>query len=67
MVIGKIKDYLNNTWSYNNDIKSKGYIKGKLINLELPVSHREGLHSESYNIVNAISGELDKGVFTQWA
>ena len=65
MVIGKIKDYINNTWVYGN-IKSKGYIKGKLISLELPVNHKLGIHSESYNIINAISRELDKGVFTKW-
>lgn len=65
MVIGKIKDYINNTWSYGN-IKSKGYIKGKLINLELPIIHKQGLHAESYDVFNAISGELDKGVFTKW-
>lgn len=65
MVIGKIKDYINNIWVYGN-IKSKGYIKGKLINLELPVNHKLGIHSESFNIINAISRELDKGVFTSW-
>lgn len=65
MVIGKIKDYITNSWTYK-EIKSKGYIKAKLINLELPIDHKQGLHSESYNIFNAISGELNKGVFTQW-
>ena len=65
MVIGKIKDYITNSWNYK-EIKSKGYIKAKLINLELPIDHKQGLHSESYNIFNAISGELNKGVYTQW-
>lgn len=54
MVIGKISDYMNNFWSYN-DITSKGYIKGKLIRLESI--------SDDYHLINAIAGELDKGVY----
>lgn len=54
MVIGKISDYMNNFWSYN-DITSKGYIKGKLIRLD-------GIN-EDFHLINAISGELDKGVY----
>lgn len=53
-VIGKISDYLGNTWSYN-DIEAQGYIKGQLIRLDL---------GEDFHIVNAISGELNKGVYT---
>jgi outer membrane lipoprotein SlyB len=52
--IGTIRNYIGNSWSYNN-IESKGYIKGKLIRLENT--------TEDYHIVNAISGELYKGVY----
>ena len=64
MVIGKINDFVGNFWEmpeYN--ISSEGYIKGQLIRLELPVDHKENQHSEDYQIVNAISGELYKGVY----
>ena len=54
-VIGKISDYLGNTWSYK-DIIAKGYIKAKLIRLEIP--------GEDYHIVNSIADELNKGVYT---
>ena len=54
MAIGKIKDYLGNSWSYN-DITSKGYIKGKLIRLETV--------EDDYHIINEISNELNKGVY----
>lgn len=54
MVIGKLTDYFGNDWSYNG-IESQGYIKGKLIKLETI--------NDDYHIVNAISGELDKGVY----
>lgn len=54
MRIGTISDFIGNTWSYQ-DIESKGYIKGKLIRLETL--------NDDYHIVNALSGELDKGVF----
>lgn len=56
MAIGKIKDYIGNTWSYGN-IVSKGYIKGKLIRLDDI--------NEDFHMVNAISGELNKGVYIQ--
>lgn len=56
MRIGTMNEFINNKWSYN-DIQSQGYIKGKLIRLI-------GIE-EDYVIVNAISGELDKGVFIQ--
>ena len=54
-VVGKISDYLGNTWSYK-DIIAKGYIKAKLIRLEIP--------GEDYHIVNSIADELNKGVYT---
>lgn len=57
MRIGTMNEFIGNTWSYQ-DIKSKGYIKGKLIRLE-------ELIGDDYHIVNALSGELDKGVFIQ--
>lgn len=56
MRIGTMNEFINNKWSYNG-IQSQGYIKGKLIRLT-------GVE-EDYVIVNAISGELDKGVFIQ--
>ena len=55
-VIGKFSDYLENDWSYD-DITDKGYIKGQLIRLE-------GL-DDDYHVINAISGELNKGVYTK--
>lgn len=54
MAVGKLKDYINNTWSYNG-IQSKGYIKGKLIRIDNV--------SEDYHIMNTISAELNKGVY----
>lgn len=57
-VIDKIRNYIDNSWSYG-DITSKGYIKGQLIRLETI--------EDDYHIVNALSGELNKGVFIQWA
>lgn len=64
--IGKISDYTGNEWTYTiNDetIESKGYIKGQLIRLELPIDHEQSLHSENYHVINEISGELYKGVY----
>lgn len=54
MRIGTMNDFIGNTWSYQ-DITSKGYIKGKLIRLETI--------EDDYHIINALSGELDKGVY----
>ena len=54
MRVGTMSEFIGNTWSYQ-DIESKGYIKGKLIRLETL--------NDDYHIVNALSGELDKGVF----
>ena len=54
MAIGKINDYLGQSWSYNG-IESQGYIKGKLINLpDLDIN---------YNVLNSLAGEINKGVF----
>ena len=54
MAIGKIIDYINNEWSYE-EIVDKGYIKGKLIRMpEI---------NEDYHIINSIAGELNKGVY----
>lgn len=54
MRIGTMSEFIDNSWSYN-EIESKGYIKGKLIRLETV--------NDDYHIVNALSGELDKGVY----
>lgn len=54
MRIGTMGEFVGNNWSYG-DIESKGYIKGKLIRLETV--------EDDYHLVNALSGELDKGVF----
>ena len=54
MEIGKIEDYINNTWSYG-DITSKGYIKGQLIRIDI---------DDDPHAVNAIAEELNKGVYT---
>ena len=58
MAIGKIKDYINNTWSYKNykiEIFSKGYIKGKIIRMQ-------DLEDE-YHLVKEIANEINKGVY----
>lgn len=62
MCIGKIKDYINNTWSYKNrrtEIFSKGYVKGQLIRLE-----ETGINEE-FHLVKEISNELYKGVYIE--
>ena len=69
MAIGTFKDYIGADWSYDT-IESKGYIKGKLIRLNFfdetsAEPHKQGMHSEDYHVINAISGELDKGVYIQ--
>lgn len=56
MRIGTLSEFINNKWSYDG-IESKGYFKGKLIRLETI--------EDDYHIINALSGELDKGVFIQ--
>ena len=52
--IGKIKDYIQNTWSYG-DITSKGYIKGKVIRLD-------GINEDTHYI-NELANEINKGVY----
>lgn len=52
--IGKIKDYIQNTWSYG-DITSKGYIKGKVIRLE-------GINEDTHYL-NELANEINKGVY----
>lgn len=54
MRIGKISDFISNTWSYK-DITSKNYIKGQLI--------RFNDDGEDYHIVKSIANELYKGVY----
>ena len=54
--IGTMAEFINNEWSYG-DITDKGYIKGQLIRFED--------FGEDFHIVNSISGELYKGVFTK--
>jgi hypothetical protein len=57
-VIGKLNDYIGNTWSYtinNKTIESKGYIKGKVIRV-LDIE-------EKTSIINAIADEIYKGVY----
>lgn len=58
MRIGTMSEFVGNNWSYtinNETIESKGYIKGKLIRLPNV--------EDDYHVVNALSGELDKGVY----
>ena len=53
-VIGKISDYLDNSWEYNG-IKDKGYIQATLLQVEdLPGDN---------HMVDAINYELERGVF----
>lgn len=54
MRIGKIKDYIDNTWKYN-EVIARNYIKAKIIKCE-------GLEDE-YHIANTISKELNKGIY----
>lgn len=55
-VIGRISDYLDNSWSYG-DITDKGYIKGQVIRLD-------GIADDTH-MLNAIADELNKGVYTK--
>lgn len=54
MAIGKLKNYIGNSWSYNG-IESNGYVKCKLI--------RFNEIGEDYHIATALAEELNKGVF----
>lgn len=60
MRIGQLSEFIGNKWSYAG-IESKGYIKGKLIRFPVYVNEL----GDDYHIVNAISGELNKGVFIE--
>lgn len=62
-VIGKMSDYINNTWSYTltedeetyGPFVAKNYFKGKLIRLESI--------NEDFHVINAIANELYQGVY----
>lgn len=54
MRIGKIRDYIENTWSYE-DITARNYIKGKIIKCE-------NLEDE-YHVAKTISRELNEGIY----
>lgn len=54
MRIGKIIDYIENTWSYD-DIVARNYIKGKIIKCI-------GLEDE-YHVANTIAKELNQGIY----
>ena len=56
MRIGKMSEFIGNMWEYNT-IKSKGYIKGKLI--------RFNEQGEDFHVVNSIADELFKGVYIE--
>nr|DAK75616.1 MAG TPA: hypothetical protein [Caudoviricetes sp.] len=53
-VIGKISDYIYNSWSYE-DITDKGYIKAQIIRLENI--------ADDTHLLNAIAEEIYKGVY----
>lgn len=50
-IVDKIENYISNTFSYG-DITDKGYIKGKLIRIDI---------SDDYHLVQDIADELNKG------
>lgn len=54
MRIGKIRDYVDNTWSYEG-ITARNYIKGKIIKCE-------NLEDE-YHVAKTISRELNEGIY----
>lgn len=59
MAIGKIEDYITNPWEYTINesvIKSKTYIKAKLIHLDM---------FEDYHIAREIASEINKGIFIE--
>ena len=53
MAIDKIENYIYNRWGIKG-IESKGYIKGKIIRIDL---------EEDYHITKAIADEINKGAF----
>lgn len=58
MAIGRIADYINNSWTCkindNTFISDKGYIKGQLIRIDI---------DDDYHKVTQIADELNKGVY----
>ena len=59
MAIGKIRDYIGNTWKCDENINGinvtdKGYIKGQLIRIDI---------NDDYHAVAQIADELNKGVY----
>ena len=58
MAIGKIADYINNSWTCkindNTYVNDKGYIKGQLIRIDI---------ADDYHAVAQIADELNKGVY----
>lgn len=56
--IGTIEEYANNTWAYG-DITDRGYVKGKIIDVE-------SLDCD-YHMANAVAEELNKGIYLKEA
>lgn len=58
MAIGKISDYISNSWTCqindNTFINDKGYVKGQLIRIDI---------DDDYHKVTQIADELNKGVY----
>lgn len=54
-VIGTLDDYINNVEFYRSDGFDKMYFKGTLIKLD-------SIYADSH-IVNAISNELNRGIY----
>ena len=58
MAIGKVADYINNSWTCqindNTFVNDKGYIKGQLIRIDI---------ADDYHAVAQIADELNKGVY----
>ena len=58
MAIGRIADYINNSWKCqindNTFVNDKGYIKGQLIRIDI---------ADDYHAVAQIADELNKGVY----
>ncbi len=55
-VVGKLKHYVNNTWTYNNE-KSKGFIKGKLLHADI---------EQDSHYLATVSKELQLGGYYTW-
>ena len=58
MAIGRVSDYINNSWTCkindNTSVSDKGYIKGQLIRIDI---------NDDYHAVAQIADELNKGVY----